>query len=99
MYPGITIAPAMFKGSGEVAHTEATTQQFSVVASADTTTIPSVLFPNYTNYEIAFGITQMVIIVNLNTTPARRSINYGSRLSHTHQCLRSITRPGKRFGK
>lgn len=69
MYPGITIAPpAMFKGSGEVAHTEATTQQFSVVASADTTTIPSVLFPNYTNYEIAFGITQMVIIVNLNTT-------------------------------
>ncbi len=68
MYPSITIAPAMFKGSGEVAHTEATTQQFSVVASADTTTIPSVLFPNYTNYEIAFGITQMVIIVNLNTT-------------------------------
>ncbi|ADY01978.1 ABC-type molybdate transport system periplasmic component-like protein [Vulcanisaeta moutnovskia 768-28] len=68
MYPSITIAPAMFKGSGEVAHTEATTQQFSVVASADTTTIPSVLFPNYTNYEIAFGITQMVIIVDLNTT-------------------------------
>ncbi len=70
MYPTITIAPpAMFKGSGEVAHTEATTQQFSVVASADTTTIPSVLFPpNYTNYEIAFGITQMVIIVDLNTT-------------------------------
>ncbi|MGC9152369.1 MAG: substrate-binding domain-containing protein [Vulcanisaeta sp.] len=68
MYPSITIAPAMFKGSGEVAHTEATTQQFSVVASADTTTIPSVLFPNYTNYEIAFGVTQMVIIVNLNTT-------------------------------
>lgn len=68
MYPNIMIAPAMFKGSGEVAHTEATTQQFSVVASADTTTIPTVLFPNYTNYEIAFGITQMVIIVDLNTT-------------------------------
>jgi molybdate/tungstate transport system substrate-binding protein len=68
MYPSITIAPPLFKGSGEVAHTEVTTQQFSAVASADTTTIPSVLFPNYTNYEIAFGVTQMVIIVNLNTT-------------------------------
>jgi len=71
MYPSITIAPPLFKGSGEVAHTEVTTQQFSVVASADTTTIPSVLFPNYTNYEIAFGVTQMVIIVNLNTTAGR----------------------------
>ena len=68
MYPSITIAPPLFKGSGEVVHTEVTTQQFSAVASADTTTIPSVLFPNYTNYEIAFGVTQMVIIVNLNTT-------------------------------
>lgn len=68
MYPGITIAPPLFKGSGEVAHIEVVTRQFSVVASADTTTIPSVLFPNYANYEIAFGVTQMVIIVNLNTT-------------------------------
>ncbi|MFB6470397.1 MAG: substrate-binding domain-containing protein [Vulcanisaeta sp. AZ3] len=68
MYPSITVAPPMFKGSGEVAHTEATTKEFSIVASADTTTIPTVLFPNYTNYEIAFGITQMVIIVDLNTT-------------------------------
>jgi len=71
MYPSITIAPPLFKGSGEVAHTEVVTRQFSVVASADTTTIPSVLFPNYTNYEIAFGVTQMVIIVNLNTTAGR----------------------------
>jgi hypothetical protein len=72
MYPSITIAPPLFKGSGEVAHTEVTTQQFSAVASADTTTIPSVLFPNYTNYEIAFGVTQMVIIVNLNTTAGQK---------------------------
>ncbi|MGC8543114.1 MAG: substrate-binding domain-containing protein [Vulcanisaeta sp.] len=68
MYPNIVIAPAYYKGSGKVAQTEATTKQFSVVAAADTTTIPSVLFPNYTNYEIAFGITQVVFIVNLNTT-------------------------------
>lgn len=68
MYPSITIAPPLFKGSGEVAHIEVVTRQFSVVASADTTSIPSVLFPNYANYEIAFGVTQMVIIVSLNTT-------------------------------
>ncbi|WP_069807000.1 substrate-binding domain-containing protein [Vulcanisaeta thermophila] len=68
VYPSITIAPPFFRGSGEVAHEEVITKQFSIVASADPTTIPSVLFPNYTNYEIAFGITQVVIIVNLNTT-------------------------------
>ncbi|MGC9209830.1 MAG: substrate-binding domain-containing protein [Acidilobus sp.] len=66
-YPGVTIGQPLFAGSGEVAQKEATTQVFSVVASADTTTIPKVLFPNYANYEIAFGVTQMVIIVDLET--------------------------------
>lgn len=69
MYPGLTIAPPYFKGSGDVAQYEVTTNQLSIMASADTTTIPSVLFKqNYADYEIAFGITQMVIIVNLNST-------------------------------
>jgi len=72
-YPGVTLGQPLFAGSGEVAHKEATTQVFSLVASADTTTIPSVLFPNYANYEIAFGVTQMVIIVDLET-PAGKEV-------------------------
>lgn len=72
MYPGVTIGQPYFKGSGEVAQYELDTKQLSIMASADTTTIPSVLFAhNFTDYEIAFGITQMVIIVNLNTTAGR----------------------------
>ena len=66
-YPQVSIGQPLFAGSGEVAQKEATTQVFSLVASADTTTIPKVLFPNYANYEIAFGVTQMVIIVDLET--------------------------------
>jgi len=76
MYPSLTIGQPYFKGSGEVAGYELTTNQLSVIASADTTTIPSVLFThNYTDYEIAFGITQMVIIVNLNTTAGQEVYN------------------------
>ncbi|MGC9112004.1 substrate-binding domain-containing protein [Acidilobus sp.] len=71
--PSITEGQPLFAGSGEVAQKEATTQVFSLVASADTTTIPSVLFPKYANYEIAFGVTQMVIIVDLET-PAGREV-------------------------
>ncbi len=71
-YPGLGIGTPMFKGSGEVAQTENTTKEFSIVASADTTTIPSVLFPNIANYEIAFGITQMVIIVDLQTAAGKQ---------------------------
>ena len=70
-YPGVTLGQPLFAGSGEVAREEATTQVFSLVASADTTTIPSVLFPNYANYEIAFGVTQMVIIVDLETSAGK----------------------------
>ncbi|WP_291767476.1 substrate-binding domain-containing protein [Caldivirga sp. UBA161] len=69
MYPGLNIGQPYFKGSGDVAQYELQTNQLSIMASADTTTIPSVLFThNYTDYEIAFGVTQMVIIVDLNTT-------------------------------
>jgi len=76
MYPSLTIGQPYFKGSGEVAGYELTTNQLSVIASADTTTIPSILFThNYTDYEIAFGITQMVIIVNLNTTAGQEVYN------------------------
>ncbi|PMP89665.1 MAG: molybdenum ABC transporter substrate-binding protein, partial [Caldisphaera sp.] len=71
-YPGLGVGTPMFKGSGEVAQTENTTKEFSIVASADTTTIPSVLFPNIANYEIAFGITQMVIIVDLQTAAGKQ---------------------------
>lgn len=72
LYPSITTAPPLFKGSGAVAQSEVTTKQFSLVAAADTTTIPSVLFANnLTDYEIAFGLTQVVVIVNLNTTAGR----------------------------
>jgi len=48
-YPGVTLGQPLFAGSGEIAREEATAQVFSLVASADTTTIPSVLFPNYAN--------------------------------------------------
>jgi molybdate/tungstate transport system substrate-binding protein len=67
LYPGIQVAPPLFEGSGAVAQEENLTKQFSAEAAADTTTIPSVLFPTLANYEIAFGITSMVIIINLNT--------------------------------
>jgi len=69
---GLSVGTPMFKGSGEVAQNENTTKEFSIVASADTTTIPSVLFPNVANYEIAFGVTQMVIIVDLQTASGRQ---------------------------
>ncbi|MFB6490378.1 MAG: substrate-binding domain-containing protein [Thermoproteus sp. AZ2] len=69
LYPYIKAAPPYFKGSGAVAQEEVNTKQFSLVAAADTTTIPSVLFKSgLADYEIAFGATQMAIIVNLNTT-------------------------------
>lgn len=72
LYPQITVAPPLFKGSGEIAHDELAAKEFSIVASADTITIPSVLFPaNFTDYEIAFGLTQMVIIVDMNTSAGR----------------------------
>ncbi len=71
--PSIVEGQPLFAGSGEVAQKEVTSKEFSLVASADTTTIPSVLFPNYANYEIAFGVTQMVIIVDLET-PAGREV-------------------------
>ncbi|MFP3171932.1 MAG: substrate-binding domain-containing protein [Acidilobus sp.] len=71
--PSIVEGQPLFAGSGEVAQKEATTQVFSLVASADTTTIPSVLFPKYASYEMAFGVTQMVIIVDLET-PAGREV-------------------------
>ncbi len=71
-YPQLSVGTPMFKGSGEVASTENTTKEFSIVASADTTTIPKVLFPNVANYEIAFGITQMVIIVDLQTSVGKQ---------------------------
>ncbi|MGA2523880.1 MAG: substrate-binding domain-containing protein [Candidatus Bathyarchaeia archaeon] len=65
LYPSITVAPPLFEGSGLVAQEENLTQSLSLEAAADTTAMPSVLFPNLANYEIAFGQTQMVIIVNL----------------------------------
>jgi molybdate/tungstate transport system substrate-binding protein len=65
LYPSIPVAPALFEGSDLVASTENSTKQFSLEAAADTTAIPSALFTQIANYEIAFGQTQMVIIVNL----------------------------------
>jgi len=67
-YPSITVAPPLFEGSGLVASTENTTKQFSLEAAADTTAMPSALFPKIANYEIAFGQTQIVIIVNLQSS-------------------------------
>ncbi|MEZ0249187.1 MAG: substrate-binding domain-containing protein [Thermoproteus sp.] len=69
LYPSIAVGQPLFEGSGKLAQDESVSKQFSVVAAADTTTIPSVLFKNgLADYEIAFGSTQMAIIVNLNTT-------------------------------
>ena len=67
LYPSIPVAPALFEGSDLVASTENSTKQFSLEAAADTTAIPSALFTQIANYEIAFGQTQMVIIVNLES--------------------------------
>jgi molybdate/tungstate transport system substrate-binding protein len=67
-YPSITVAPPLFEGSSLVAQEENLTQSLSLEAAADTTAMPSVLFPNLANYEIAFGQTQMVIIVNLQSS-------------------------------
>ncbi|GGP21924.1 tungstate ABC transporter substrate-binding protein WtpA [Thermocladium modestius] len=76
LYPSVTTGVPLFKGSGEVMSDENATKVYSLVASADTTTIPKVLFPvNLTNYEIAFGSTQMVILVNLNTTVGKEAYN------------------------
>lgn len=72
LYPNIPTGQPLYEGSGKLAQDEATSKQFSFVASADTTTIPAVLFKdNLTDYEVAFGVTQVVIIVNLNTTAGR----------------------------
>ena len=67
IYHKIPLGTPLFKGSEEVAHEEKATNEFSAVASADTTSIPSILFPATASYEIAFGTTQMVIIVDLQT--------------------------------
>ncbi|MGC9117959.1 MAG: substrate-binding domain-containing protein [Thermoproteus sp.] len=72
LYPSVPMGKPLYEGSGKLAQDEVASKQFSFVAAADTTTIPSVLFKNnLTDYEIAFGITQMAIIVNLNTTAGR----------------------------
>ena len=66
-YPSIKVAPPIFEGSDLVASTENLTEQFSLEAAADTTAIQT-LFPHIANYEIAFGQTQMVVIVNLQSS-------------------------------
>ena len=71
LYPGIKVGPPLFEGSGAVAQEENLTKQFSLEAAADTSVMPSVLFPKIADYEIAFGITSMVTIVNLNTGPGK----------------------------
>jgi len=72
LYPSVPLGKPLYEGSGKLAQDETTTKQFSLVAAADTTTIPNVLFKNnLTDYEIAFGLTQMAIMVNLNTTAGR----------------------------
>lgn len=72
LYPSVAVGQPLFEGSGKLAQDEVASKQFSLVAAADTTTIPAVLFKNnLTDYEIAFGITQMAVIVNLNTTAGR----------------------------
>ncbi|MGC8674972.1 substrate-binding domain-containing protein [Fervidicoccus sp.] len=71
-FPSVQQGSPFFAGSGEVAQKEVTTKSYSIVAAADTSTIPSVLFPaNLSDYEIAFGYTQMTIIVDLNTPYGR----------------------------
>ena len=74
-YPSITVAPPLFEGSGLVAQEENLTQSLSLEAAADTTAMPTVLFPNLANYEIAFGQTQMVIIVNLQSSAGKELYN------------------------
>jgi len=72
LYPSVPLGKPLYEGSGKLAQDETATKQFSLVAAADTTTIPNVLFKNnLTDYEIAFGLTQMAIMVNLNTTAGR----------------------------
>ena len=44
-YPSITVAPPLFEGSGLVAQEENLTQSLSLEAAADTTAMPTVLFP------------------------------------------------------
>jgi molybdate/tungstate transport system substrate-binding protein len=73
MYPWINVGPPLFEGSGAVAQEENLTKQFSLEASADTVTMPNVLFPKIASYEIAFGITSMTIIVNLNSAPGKEA--------------------------
>ncbi|MEM3327050.1 MAG: substrate-binding domain-containing protein, partial [Thermoproteus sp.] len=66
LYPSVALGQPLYEGSGKLAQDESVSKQFAVVAAADTTTIPSVLFKNgLADYEIAFGLTQMAIIVNL----------------------------------
>jgi molybdate/tungstate transport system substrate-binding protein len=74
-YPSIPVAPPLFEGSGLVAQEENLTQSLSLEAAADTTAMPSVLFPKLANYEIAFGQTQMVIIVNLQSSAGKELYN------------------------
>jgi molybdate/tungstate transport system substrate-binding protein len=74
-YPSIPVAPPLFEGSGLVAQEENLTQSLSLEAAADTTAMPTVLFPNLANYEIAFGQTQMVIIVNLQSSAGQELYN------------------------
>jgi molybdate/tungstate transport system substrate-binding protein len=74
-YPSIPYAPPLFEGSGLVASTENLTKQFSLEAAADTTAMPSALFPKIANYEIAFGQTQMVVIVNLQSSAGTELYN------------------------
>ncbi len=75
LYPSITVAPPLFEGSDLVAQLENTTKQFSLEGAADTTAMPSVLFPNLANYEIAFGQTPMAIIVNLKLSGGQELYN------------------------
>ena len=70
LYPNIKTAQ-LYEGSGAVATTEVATKQFSIEAAADTSVIPTNLFANITDYQIAFGETQVVIIVNLASTPGK----------------------------
>jgi len=74
-YPSITVAPPLFEGSGLVAQDENLTQSLSLEAAADTTAMPTVLFPNLASYEIAFAQTPMVIIVNLQTSAGQELYN------------------------
>ncbi len=72
LYPSVSVGQPLFEGSGKLAQDEVASKQFSLVAAADTATIPNVLFKNnLADYEIAFGVTQMAIIVDLNTTVGR----------------------------